>query len=111
VALVFAVVEFWLTPPGHPWLDAAALSAVGFLVYGPQMMVGVCAAVAGGRYAAGTATGFTGLFGYLGSIVSGVGTGWVVDRFGWDGGFYLFIGSAVLGAVLFLATAERSKAA
>jgi len=38
-----------------------------------------------------------------------VGTGWVVDRFGWDGGFALFIGAALLGALLFLGTADSSK--
>ena len=113
--LAGAVAEFWLLPPGHPLLDALALSAVGFLVYGPQMMVGVCAADLAGKDAAATATGFTGFFGYMGSIASGVGTGWVVDRFGWSGGFLFFILAAILGALLFLMTKEgpvrRSSAA
>jgi phosphoglycerate transporter family protein len=106
-ALAFAVAEFWLLPPGHPYLDAAALSAVGFFVYGPQMMVGVCAADAGGKYASATASGFTGMFGYFGSIASGVGTGWVVDHFGWSGGFLMFVAAAVIGAFCFLATGEK----
>ncbi|OFZ81525.1 MAG: hypothetical protein A2583_04045 [Bdellovibrionales bacterium RIFOXYD1_FULL_53_11] len=105
--LAFAVVEFWLIPPGHPVLDALALGAVGFLVYGPQMLVGVCAADAASKHASATATGFTGMFGYLGSIVSGVGTGYVVDHFGWSGGFMLFIASAVIGCVCFLATGDN----
>ncbi|MGK5082448.1 MFS transporter [Bdellovibrionota bacterium FG-1] len=107
VLLAFAVLEFWLIPPGYPWMDALALGAVGFLVYGPQMMVGVCAADAGGKHAAATATGFTGLFGYLGSIASGVGTGWIVDHFGWGGGFIFFTISALVGAVCFVATFEK----
>lgn len=109
LVLAFAVFEFWVIPPGHPMLDAAALAAVGFLVYGPQMLVGVCAADIAGKNASATATGFTGLFGYLGSIVSGVGTGLVVDRFGWNGGFILFIVSAFLGALFFMATREPRR--
>ncbi len=103
-ALLFAVFEFWVTPPGHPWLDAAALGAVGFLVYGPQMLVGVAAADFAPKDAAATATGFTGMFGYLGGAVSGVGTGWLVKHYGWDGGFMLFIGATVVGMLLFALT-------
>ncbi|MBU1918925.1 MFS transporter, partial [bacterium] len=40
IALIFFLVYFWKIPAGHAWLDAAALVAVGFLVYGPQMLVG-----------------------------------------------------------------------
>jgi phosphoglycerate transporter family protein len=101
-ALCVAVVGFWVIPPGQPFWDAAALCAIGFLVYGPQMLVGVCAADVGGKQAAATATGFTGLFGYLGSIVSGVGLGFVVDHYGWNGGFVVWIASAAIGAACFL---------
>ncbi|MEW6055625.1 MAG: MFS transporter [Bdellovibrionota bacterium] len=108
-ALVFAVVEFWIIPPGNPMLDALALSAVGFLVYGPQMLVGLCAAELAPRQAAATATGFTGFFGYLGGIASGLGTGIVVDRYGWDGGFLFFIAAALLGTLFFLATISKRR--
>ena len=37
--------------------------------------------------AAATAIGLTGVFGYAGSALSGVGTGHFVDRHGWGGGF------------------------
>jgi glycerol-3-phosphate transporter len=107
VVLALAVAGFWLVPAGHPWVDAGLLAAIGFLVYGPQMMVGVCAADLGGKAAAATATGFTGFWGYAGSIASGVGTGWIVDRWGWDGGFAFFILAAFVGAALFTLTAAQ----
>ena len=106
--LAFVILEFWLIPEGYPYLDALALSAVGFLVYGPQMLVGVAAADLAGKKAAASATGFTGLFGYLGSIVSGIGTGWVVDHFGWNGGFLFFIAAALIGAGCFILTRENT---
>lgn len=107
--LAFAILEFWIIPPGYPVLDALALCAVGFLVYGPQMLVGVCAADIAGKHAAGTSTGFTGFFGYVGSIVSGAGTGWIVDNYGWNGGFIFFIVASVLGALFFILTRETDQ--
>jgi len=95
---------FWWVPPGHAVLDALALVAVGFLVYGPQMLVGVSAADFASKKAVGTATGLTGTFGYLGSSVCGVGVGVIVDRWGWDGGFIFFISSAVVGMFFFMLT-------
>lgn len=109
VVLAFAVAGFWLIPPGYAIVDALTLGAVGFLVYGPQMLVGVEAADVSGKHAAATATGFTGLWGYLGSIVSGVGTGYIVDNYGWNGGFIFFIASALLGAACFFATYHKQK--
>ncbi len=102
--LVFAVIALWKLPPGTPILDGVMLGVIGFLVYGPQMLVGALAVDAGGKYAAATASGFTGFWGYLGSIASGVGTGLIVDRFGWNGGFIFFVVAAILGTLLFLAT-------
>ncbi len=104
VLLTVAVLGFWAVPKGHPGLDALLLGMVGFLVYGPQMMVGVCAAEASGRHAAGTANGLTGFFGYMGSILSGVGTGYIVQHYGWTGGFALFGVSSILGTLFFLPT-------
>lgn len=109
--LVFAMFELWVVPPGHPMLDGACLVAVGFLVYGPQMLVGVSAADFASKKAASTATGMTGTFGYLGSALCGIGTGVVVDKWGWDGGFIFFIGSAVIGTILFLFTWKHRAAA
>ena len=112
MALLIAVLfYFWKIPAGNEWLDGMALFAVGFLVYGPQMLVGVAAADFASKKAAATATGLTGTFGYLGSTVCGIGTGLIVDKWGWDGGFIFFIGSAAMGTILFLLTwNHRSKA-
>jgi len=101
VGLIGFVVLLWFIPAGNAWLDAGALIGVGFLVYGPQMLVSVAAADYASRKAAATATGMTGLFGYLGSAACGVGIGAVVDHWGWGGGFLLFGIAAVCGLGLF----------
>lgn len=109
VVLALAVLGFWKIPAGHPYWDAALLSAVGFLVYGPQMLVGVSATDLVSKSAAATANGFTGLTGYMGSIASGAGTGWVVDHYGWNGGFLFFVAAALIGAVCFVPTIKRTR--
>jgi phosphoglycerate transporter family protein len=93
---------FYLVPPGHPLVDTAALSAVGFAVYGPQFLIGVMAVDLASPKAAATAIGLTGLFGYAGSALSGVGIGYCVDRAGWRGGFVCFGVASLLGALLAL---------
>ena len=40
--------------------------------------------------------------GYMGAAVAGVGTAWAKNRWGWDGAFALWIGAAVLAALLML---------
>jgi sugar phosphate permease len=54
------------------------------------------------KKAAATATGLTGSFGYIGSALSGLGTGLIVDKWGWDGGFIFFVTAAAIGSLLFL---------
>ncbi|MBI4223568.1 MAG: MFS transporter [Deltaproteobacteria bacterium] len=110
LALIFALFYFWKVPAGRPWMDAVCLIAVGFVVYGPQMLVGVAAADFASKKAAATATGMTGTFGYLGSTACGIGTGLIVQRWGWDGGFVFFIAAAVIGTLCFLATWKHRSA-
>ena len=54
------------------------------------------------RRAAGTAVGLTGTFSYAGAVVSGAGSGYLIDKFGWCGGFYLWVGSALIAILLIL---------
>ncbi|AXE29849.1 glycerol-3-phosphate transporter [Chromobacterium phragmitis] len=102
MALVtLATVVYWLNPAGNPTVDMLALIAIGFLIYGPVMLVGLHALELAPKKAAGTAAGFTGLFGYLGgSVAANAAVGYTVDHFGWDGGFALLIGSCVAAIVL-----------
>jgi len=105
--LMCAVLTLWLTPAGHPFLDAALLCSAGVLVYGPQLLVPVAAADFATKKAASTATGITGAFGYIGSALSGLGTGMIVDKWGWNGGFIYFASAAFIGMLLFIGLGTR----
>lgn len=77
-----------------------ALALIGALIYGPVMLIGVSALDLVPKKAAGTAAGFTGLFGYVGGeILAELGIGALVDKFGWDAGFILIIISTIISIV------------
>jgi len=99
------VLVYWLNPPGNPSLDIAMLIGIGFFIYGPVMLIGVQALDLAPKKAAGTAAGFTGLFGYVGGAVSAsVIIGLVVDSSGWDAGFMLIVGACLVATLLIAMT-------
>lgn len=73
----------------------------GFLIYGPQSLIGTAAANLATKRAAAAAVGLTGLFGYLSTVLSGVGIGALVQSYGWDAGFLVFLLCGVAGVLLF----------
>lgn len=110
VITLACVLVYWLNPAGNPGLDVAMLIAVGFFIYGPVMLIGLFALDLAPKKAAGTAAGFTGLFGYVGGAVSAnVAIGYAVDVAGWDAGFMLIVAACVMSIVLvgFTMKAER----
>lgn len=83
----------------------AALVAIGFLIYGPVMLVGLQALDLVPKKAAGTAAGLTGLFGYFfGSFSANAVLGWVVDMAGWHMGFVLILLASIVACLIFLTT-------
>ncbi|HEV3139237.1 MAG TPA: MFS transporter, partial [Vicinamibacterales bacterium] len=104
-----AVVAYWLNLHGPLWIDYAALFAIGFLIYGPIMIIGLHALDLVPKHAAGTAAGFTGFFGYVfGSAIAGTGVGWIADHWGWTGVFATMVACCVL-TIAFSAMTLRSR--
>jgi OPA family glycerol-3-phosphate transporter-like MFS transporter len=87
-----AVIVYWFNLKGPLWIDYAALVAIGFLIYGPIMIIGLHALDLAPKKAAGTAAGFTGFFGYVfGSAIAGTGVGWIADTWDWNGVFIAMV--------------------
>ncbi len=81
--------------------NSIALVCIGFLIYGPVMLIGVHALDLVPKKAAGTAAGLTGLFGYLGgALFANIAMGAVVDSWGWSGGFIVLISACILSIIL-----------
>ncbi|ASX27759.1 MFS transporter [Rickettsia sp. MEAM1 (Bemisia tabaci)] len=104
LALSLLLILFWKLPIQSELLSIVILSLVGFFVSGPQLLVGIAAADFSTRQAVGTANGLSGLCGYLGAAIAGVGVGWISDNYGWDGVFIFFSISTLLGSSLFALT-------
>ncbi len=103
IAIVLNI--YWFAPNSAVTLIDASLFMMGFLIYGPVMLIGLHALDLVPKHIAGTAAGFTGLFGYVGGATCANALfGWIVDVYGWNGGFILLLASCFF-ATFFLALA------
>ena len=103
-----SIFAYWFCPAGNVFIAWAALIAIGFLIYGPVMLIGVHALDLVPKKAAGTAAGLTGMFGYfIGKTFAGIGLGKIITRNGWNTYFILILGACLL-SVFFVALTWRS---
>jgi OPA family hexose phosphate transport protein UhpT-like MFS transporter len=95
-----------------------SMFALGFLIFGPQLLIGVSGVGFVPKNAVGVADGFRGTFGYLlGDSFAKLGLGMMADNktvlgmTGWNGTFTAMYGATVLGLVFlaFVAFGEEKK--
>ncbi len=96
-----ALLLFWKLPHQTRLSSAALLCLAGFFIYGPQSLIGTAAAKLATKRAAAAAIGLTSIFGYLSTVLSGVGIGALVQHKGWDAGFMVFAACSAIGVLLF----------
>ncbi|MHA3047290.1 glycerol-3-phosphate transporter [Riemerella anatipestifer] len=111
MALVTVFVFIYWKNMDNKVLDGIALIAIGFLIYGPVMLIGVQALDLAPKKAAGTAAGLTGLLGYLlgTAILANITMGYLVEYFGWDSGFILLIIACLLSIIFISFTIKDEK--
>ncbi len=102
LGVIFAIAAFWFSPPNMQFLDSALLFAIGFLIFGPQMLIGMAAAELSHKKAAGTATGFIGWVAYLGAASAGYPLGKITQDWGWQGFFVILAICGFLSVFLLL---------
>ena len=87
-----------------------SLIAIGFLIYGPVMLIGVQALDLAPKNAAGTAAGLTGFMGYvLGTaVLANIVIGYVAETAGWEWTFYLLIAACVM-SILFMGLTYKEE--
>src|SRR5438128_3438927 len=98
-----AIFAFWKLQLQSELLTTLVLGAAGFFIYGPQCLLAVTAANLATKRAAATAIGLTSIFGYASTVLSGWGLGALVQKFGWDAGFFGLVIVSVMGTLLFIA--------
>lgn len=94
-AVIFAIGALWFSP-ANPIYDCGIMFLIGFLIFGPQMLVGMAAAELSHKKAAASANGFCGWISYLGAATAGYPLGKMTQELGWMG---FFIALALCGVV------------
>ena len=84
---------------------------MGFMVFGPQMLIGMYASELCHKRAAATANGFVGWVAYLGAAASGYPMGLVIDYAGWNGAFLVLLGCSLLLLIMLLPLRNVTRAA
>lgn len=96
-----SVVAFWLVPSSAPLVaKLVPFLFIGFFIYGPQALLGVATTQQATARAAGAAGGFVGIFSYLSTVISGVGFGYVAQRYGWNAAYATVFAASLLGAAV-----------
>lgn len=99
--LAVAIWSFNQIPVGNWILSIIVLSIIGFLTFGPHMMiVTILPMDLGTKERASSVAGFIDGWGYIGAALTGVGTGFLLDHFGWHAAFNFWISGAIIAAVL-----------
>ncbi|PTX90987.1 MFS transporter [Opitutus sp. ER46] len=104
-----SVLLFWRLPLSSIGVSVALICLTGFFLYGPQALVGAIVVNLATKRLAGTAIGFTSIFSYASTILSGWGLGRLVQARGWDAAFGGLMIIVTLGTALF-ALSWRAKA-
>ncbi|NAW69730.1 MFS transporter [Vibrio sp. V27_P1S3P104] len=101
IGIFLSVAALWLMPMTHFIFQSAALFCIGFFVFGPQMLIGMAAAECSHKDSAGAATGFVGLFAYMGAALAGYPLAIILEHYQWNG-FFITIAlcAGVIGLLL-----------
>lgn len=109
VGMMAALGVAWAMPAGMAVADFAAFAAAGFMINGPQMMIGLIGAEVCDRRVMATATGVLGWISYLGAAASGFPLSVLIRKGGWSLYFPCLIASCAC-AILCLAPMWGLKA-
>lgn len=102
IGIGIAAAILWFFPNIGYALTAGCFFFLGFFIFGPQMLIGMSAAEAAHKDSAGAATGFVGLFGYLGAALSGYPLAKIIEWLGWNGFFMTMIIATLASAILLI---------
>ncbi len=110
MALIIVAIVVYMYNLDNLNVVIGCLIAIGFLIYGPVMLIGVQALDLAPKNVAGTAAGLTGFMGYvLGTaVLANIVIGYVADAAGWEATFYLLIGACLL-SIAFMALTYKQE--
>lgn len=102
IGVMVSVCGLWFVPVEWRYVNWLAVFAIGFFIYGPQMLVGLAGAEIVDRSAVSSTIGLLGWVAYLGASVSGYPLTKIVTKLGWIAYFGSLIGFAGVAVALLL---------
>lgn len=100
VGIAACLAAFAALPGNVWWLQWATVFMIGFFLYGPQMLIGLCGAELVGPESVGASEGFLGWVAYLGAANAGIPLSIIVKDYGWNAYFTTLIGAAGMALLL-----------
>lgn len=99
--IIVFLVLYWMFYDTSITMALISLIGIGFLIYGPVMLIGVQALDLAPKNASGTAAGLTGFFGYFfgTALLANMLIGWVADNWGWGYTFGCLIAACLLSII------------
>eukprot|EP01024_Parvocaulis_polyphysoides_P017564 TRINITY_DN17760_c0_g2_i3.p1 TRINITY_DN17760_c0_g2~~TRINITY_DN17760_c0_g2_i3.p1 ORF type:complete len:464 (-),score=81.98 TRINITY_DN17760_c0_g2_i3:1441-2655(-) len=108
VGIALMLIAFQQVPAALGWLQWLLVFMIGFFIYGPQMLIGLCGAELVGPESVGASEGFLGWIAYLGAANAGIPLSIIVKNYGWNWYFTALV-CACGGALLLLAPMVNLK--
>lgn len=105
LATAAALALFWACPD-VAWMQWLIVAAVGFSLYGPQMLIGLCGAETVAPESVSACQGFLGWISYFGAANAGVPLASIVQNYGWNAYFSTLIASCGIVVLLILPMAR-----
>ena len=100
IGVAAMLLAFQAVPAGLPVAQAVIVFMIGFFLYGPQMLIGLCGAEIVGRRSVGASEGFLGWIAYLGAANAGVPLSLLVQQYGWNAFFVALLLACAVGILL-----------
>eukprot|EP00198_Chlamydomonas_reinhardtii_P009859 XP_001699196.1 hexose-phosphate transporter, minor isoform [Chlamydomonas reinhardtii] len=101
VGIAAALLSFQALPSAVPaaiqWFN---VFMIGFFLYGPQMLIGLCGAELVGPDSVGASEGFLGWIAYLGAANAGIPLSIIVKEYGWNAYFSTLVGACAIALLL-----------
>eukprot|EP00878_Enallax_costatus_P006011 GHUV01006305.1.p1 GENE.GHUV01006305.1~~GHUV01006305.1.p1 ORF type:complete len:184 (+),score=61.52 GHUV01006305.1:764-1315(+) len=100
VGIAAALLSFQYLPVGAAALQWFNVFMIGFFLYGPQMLIGLCGAELVGPDTVGASEGFLGWIAYLGAANAGIPLSIIVKEYGWSAYFNTLLGACGVALLL-----------
>lgn len=98
--LTLSIFVFGQVADQDPIYLTVTLAFVGFSLYGPySMLAGAIAMDFGSRLSSASAAGIIDAVGAFGTIITGVGMGYMIDNYGWNTAFLIVLGLTSFAAM------------